>query len=199
MLPERQQFFRKEVKKVAEETKEEKVAEEKEAPKPEKKKGGMGKKIILGIVGIIVLFVIIGAVGGGGKKETPPTAPAGEQREEARPEEEQPIEEALSVSTAEFITEFDENQLAAEEKYKDKLIEFTAVIGNISEDILGTPFLSLKPTAEEFYMGTTIKCSFKEKSELTAVKNGQTVTLQGVVDTQSLGIISIKSCKIVSP
>ena len=152
----------------------------------------MLKKIAIGVGGLIVLIIIIAAVAGGGKKETQTTTPSSEQKQET-----QKPPEALKVSTADFIKEFDQNQLAAEEKYKGKMIEFTAVIGNISEDIVGTPFLSLKPTADKLYVGTTIKCSFKEKAELTALKNDQTVTLQGVVDTQSLGIISVKDCKVI--
>ena len=103
----------------------------------------------------------------------------------------------MKVTTADFIAEFDKNQIAAEDKYKDKSIEFTAVIRNISEDIVGTPFLSLQPTEDKAYFGTTIKCDFKDKAELTSFANGQSVTLQGTVTTQSLGIIGVKDCKAV--
>jgi len=159
------------------------------------------KKIIKwGLIGIVVLIVIVAVSSGGGKSNTsqqnkPENQEATQKTEE---KEEQQSQTALKISTNNFIKDFDDNQLAAEEKYKDKLIEFSAVIQNISEDIVGTPFLSLKPTADEFYMGTTIKCNFNDKSELTSVKNGQSVVLQGTVDTQSLGIISVKDCKIIS-
>ena len=105
--------------------------------------------------------------------------------------------EIIKVNTQEFIAEFDKNQLAAEEKYKGKLIEFSAYIDNISEDILGSPFLSLKPTNTEYYFDTSIQCFFADKSELISLQNGQKVTVQGKVDTQSLGIIVIKECKVI--
>ena len=146
------------------------------------------KKLLYVFGGIIILIVIVAIVAGGG---------GGEKKEETSKQQPSQEIQAMEVSTQNFIAEFDKNQLAAEEKYKDKLIEFTAIIENISEDILGTPYLSLKPTTEEFYFGTTIKCEFGDKSQLVTLENGQSVNLQGTVETQSLGIISIKNCKVI--
>ncbi|OQY69194.1 hypothetical protein B6D29_00065, partial [Microgenomates bacterium UTCPR1] len=70
------------------------------------------------------------------------------------------------------------------------------VIKNISEDIMGSPYLSLEPQNGEMF-GTSIQCFFKDKSALTTVENGNTVTVQGTVDSQSLGIIMLKECSIL--
>jgi len=136
---------------------------------------------------LIAIFVIIIIASSGGE----------EKKEEVSQPSQSQETQITEVSTQSFIAEFDKNQLAAEEKYKGKIIKFTAVIDNISEDILGTPFLSLQPTAEEYYFGTTIKCDFSNKSQITALENGQSIILQGTVDTQSLGIISIEDCKVI--
>ena len=77
-------------------------------------------------------------------------------------------------------------------------MQFTGYIKNISEDILGSPFLSINPNTDKYYFGTNIQCFFKDKSELTSLKNGQKVTLQGRLTSQSLGIIVIKDCKVVT-
>jgi hypothetical protein len=103
----------------------------------------------------------------------------------------------MKVVTADFIAAFDKNQLSAEEKYKGKLIEFTAKVQNISE-VMGSPFLSLEPeTPEESYFGTTIQCFFKDKSQLLSLANGQKVTVQGTVDTESFGVIGVEDCQVV--
>jgi hypothetical protein len=158
------------------------------------------------LTGLLVLFIVgsVMAAAGGGENKPKTTnnnsAANTDSAQETQSAQEEPTVEAIEttkVVTTDFIAEFDKNQLAAEEKYKDKLVEFTAVIANISEDILGTPFLSLKPSDDKYYAGTTIKCDFKEKSQLTSFANGQTITLQGSVSTQSLGIISIKDCKAI--
>jgi hypothetical protein len=46
-------------------------------------------------------------------------------------------------------------------------------------------------------MGTTIKCTFEDKDDLINISNGQTVTIKGKLDQQSLGIISIDECQLV--
>jgi len=159
----------------------------------------MKKLLKWGLIGFVVL-IIIGAVASSGEqksKSSPASQQTNSEKQEAAQEKEEQSQNAIKVSTDSFVKEFDDNQLAAEEKYKGRLIEFSAVIQNISEDIAGTPFLSLKPTADEFYMGTTIKCNFKDKAELVSVKNGQSVVLRGTVDTQTMGIINLKDCRIV--
>ena len=145
------------------------------------------KKLLYVFGGLIILIIIIAIAAGGGEEKKEETSQPSQSQET----------QVTEVSTQSFIAEFDKNQLAAEEKYKGKIIKFTAVIDNISEDILGTPFLSLQPTADEYYFGTTIKCDFSNKSQITALENGQSITLQGTVDTQSLGIISIEDCKVI--
>jgi hypothetical protein len=122
------------------------------------------------LTGLLVLFIVgsVMAAAGGGEKKTQTTnnntAANTDSTKQTQSAQEKPVAEATKVVTTDFIAEFDKNQLAAEEKYKDKLVEFTAVIANISEDIMGTPFLSLKPSDDKYYAGTTIKCDFKEKS-----------------------------------
>lgn len=146
------------------------------------------KYIGIGFGSLILLIILIAVFSGGDSSNT---------ADDQAPDQEQ-TQEAMAITTSTFISEFDDNQLAAEQKYQDKRIEFTAKIDNISEDILGTPFLSLVPTnAGSSYFGTSIKCEFGDKSELTSFKNGQTVKLQGTVDSQSIGIISVKKCGVV--
>ena len=145
------------------------------------------------ITGIIVLVILVAVVSSGGDTETP----SSNTSSETATEQTQQVEYE-QVNTNTMIDTFDNNQLAAEKQYKDKHVEFTAQIKNISEDIVGTSFLSLAPVnAGEYYVGTTLKCSFKNSDDLLTVSNGETVTLQGKVKEQSLGIITIDDCQIV--
>lgn len=157
-----------------------------------KKKNWFKRHPILTVIGaIILIFVIIGAVSGGDNSPTSNTneADSGEEQTAA----------PMEVVTTDFIAEFDANQLAAEEKYVGKPVQFTAKINNISEDIMGSPFLSLVPeNADEYYLGTTIQCVFEEASQLTSLTNGQTVTVKGTAAEQTVGIISVKDCEVVN-
>ena len=149
---------------------------------------------------IIVVFIVI-SIGNSGKSSdtksvTQPSQPAQEQPTANKPAE-KPTAVPISYETVDaksMIAEFDENQLAAEKK----LIQFTAKIINISEDIMGNPFLSLAPTsASDTYFGTSIQCVFKNKEDLTTLKNGQKVTLNGEAQKQTIGIITVKNCQVV--
>jgi len=104
--------------------------------------------------------------------------------------------EALEVDALSFVTEFDKNQLKAEETYKGKVVKLSATIKNISEDIVGSPYLSLEPVGNKMF-GTSIKCVFKDQSALTSVENGISVTVQGTVASQSLGIIQLNDCSFI--
>lgn len=146
-------------------------------------------KILTGFL-VIILIGMIGNVMNGGSTTTSSTtaSPTPVATQEIVYEK---------VDAKSFIAEFDENQLSAESKYKSKYVELKAKIKNISEDIGGTPFLSLEPAnAGEYYMGTTIKCSFKSKDELMNVKNDQAITVKGQVKSQTLGIITLDKCSI---
>lgn len=147
------------------------------------------------ITGIIILVVIIGVASSGGSSQS--TSSNSGSGTPSTQEQQAQIITYEKTDTKAMIEAFDNNQLAAEKQYKDKYVEITAQIKNISEDIVGTSFLSLEPVnAGDFYVGTTIKCSFKNSDDLLTVKNGQKVTLNGKVKEQSLGIISIDECQI---
>lgn len=123
------------------------------------------------------------------QENTSPTNPGSSPTNQA--------EQTLDVEINSFIKEFDDNQLAAESRYKGKSVRFTGYVDNISEDILGDPFVSVKPTNEQYYFKTSIQCYFDSKDLLLNAKNGQQASFQGKVDTQSLGIIVVKNCQLL--
>jgi hypothetical protein len=141
---------------------------------------------IFAIIGVIAFFNMIG----GQKDKGTWNGSASKNQTVAN----QVAVPAMEVDTLTFIGDFDKNQLAAEEKYKDKKVRMTAYIKNISEDIGGAFFLSLTPSSDKYYFGTTVKCTFQNKSALTSLENGQQITVEGIVKEQSLGIISVHDC-----
>lgn len=156
------------------------------------------KRFIIPLV-IFVLFILGGIVNSGNPQTTQTTtaqADSDNQRESQNQEEPTQPPQAEVVDLQAFITEFDDNQLAAEDKYEGKLVELTGYVNNISEDIIGKYFITLKPTAEEFDFSTTTQCYFEDKSAITSIKNGDQVTVQGVVKTQSIGSIMVEKCQL---
>jgi len=156
------------------------------------------KHKFISLVLVIFVFIVIASMNKNDSAQISDSGSRDQENVKVSDEVLDKEEVAQMVETSDFIEEFDTNQLAAEKKYKGKRLQLTARIRNISEDIMGTPFLSLEPSsAEDYYMGTTIKCSFKDEDALMEVSNQQIVTVEGMAQEQSLGIISLNDCQIL--
>ena len=149
--------------------------------------------ILTGIGGLIAFIVIIGTFGSStSKKSTTTTQPTTGENTTSE-QEEVAIEIPTSVNLRNFLAEFDGNQLAAEEKWSGKLIEFTGTVSNISGSA-NRPYISFRSESEEF-LGASVTCrTLKDNSQATSLKNGQSVVVNGVVKNQSLGIVDLTNC-----
>jgi len=144
------------------------------------KKSGRGKKILLIIGGIILLLIILGSRGGDKSQKTGPSATA------------TPTPPAMQITGKQLADDFDANQVAAEAKWEGKLVEFSAEIINITDT-----GLSFSNVASKQFSLTQISCKIADKEQLMSLKNGQVVTVQGVVGKQTIGVIDLKDCKVV--
>lgn len=134
---------------------------------------------------ILLVIIVIAAFSGGGSKEESGTSTFSETQVEE-------VKEATKITASELADAFDENQVAAESKWKDQLVEFSAEITNITDT-----GLSFSNVASEDFSMTQISCKIKDKNQLMSLKNGQTVAVRGVVGTQMMGVIDLKECIVV--
>lgn len=145
-----------------------------------------------------VVLIIIGVIASGGNKNSNSSSTNGnEASNSTAPSTKQTL---MVVDATTLVKEYDNNKLAAQDKYTGKLVQTTAVIKNISSDVTGSYFLSLNPTADQYYFGTSIACYFadkSQKSQLTALSNGQSITVEGKMANMSIGIVVMKECSIV--
>lgn len=157
---------------------------------------------------VLVLFVIAFIVDrtGSGKSDNPASTPAAaaassdsqQPSQEPSPEPSQKAEAtAIVVEATDLVGEYDKNKLAAQDKYTGKLVQTTGYIKNISNDFSGNYYLALDPVKKDYYFGTTLQCFFKDKSELTSLENGQSVTVQGKMDDMSIGTVILKECQLI--
>jgi len=150
-------------------------------------------KIITGILVVILVFIVIGVAGSKGGSTSSSgsnnSAPTNTQTE-AKPT-------PMVIDATALVAEYDKNKLAAQDKYSGKVVQTTAFIENISSDITGSYYLSLKPSNDQYYTGTTFQCFFADKSALTSLSNGQSVTVAGTMQDMSLGIVEMKDCSLV--
>jgi|SRR3989339_1116258 len=152
------------------------------------------------LTAILILFVIGMISSVGGKKGTTTTKTTGNTTskvtDNTQPEV-KPTSVSIIVEAKALVEEYDKNKLSAQEKYTGKIIQTTAVIKNISGGGIGDYYLSLDPSNEQYYFGTTIQCLFKDKGELTSLAKGQTVTVAGTMKDMSIGTVLMKDCNLV--
>lgn len=142
-------------------------------------------KKFLKIIGFIVLgFIaigVIGAIAGGGK--------SGGSKTSSSPT---PAPETMKITARQLADDFDANQVAAENNWSGKLVEFSAKISNITDS--GISFYNVG--SKDFSMAQ-ISCHITDKQQLMSLKNEQMVTVIGTVGKQTIGVIDVNDCSVV--
>jgi len=95
-------------------------------------------------------------------------------------------EPAIKVSAVKLYAEYEANEVAADLKYKDKLLEVSGVVTDIgiSQSIRpGTPVIFLAGSLDAPFMeGVTIHLSLNQKAKVAVLSKGNTVTVVGVCE-----------------
>lgn len=146
-------------------------------------------KIVKWIITAIFVFILLTSVlsGRSSQNTTSTQSTTTGSNNEAKPT---PTVE--KINARDLADDFDSNQVAAEAKWKDKLVEFSAQISNITDS--GILFTDV---ASKQFSFTKISCRVQDKQQLLPLKNGQTVTIKGVVGSQIFGGIEVKNCEVV--
>ena len=82
---------------------------------------------------------------------------------------------SVTISASKLYKEYNENEIAADEKYKGKIIEVTGVIRDIGNDIMNNAYVTL---AGDEYFGD-IQCYFNKKSVVAKLSKGKRITIIG--------------------
>ena len=100
----------------------------------------------------------------------------------------------FEISAIDLYREYEANEIAADNKYKNKKLAVTGKVVEISE-VLGEVTIDLS-TGDELNL-TTVKCSVKDKDKVAKLRKGQSITIIGVCDGLTLNLyISIEDCMI---
>lgn len=139
-------------------------------------------KILTGIGGIFLFFILVSALGSP-KEGQEPTASNTEAAE---------TEQTVTVSASQLYSDYKQNELAADEKYKGKMIEVSGTVSTI-EEMFGQKFVTLN-TGD--IIGK-IQCFLddSEGSKAASLTVGQQITLKGEGDGMSLNV-ALRNCKI---
>ena len=149
----------------------------------------------------LIIIVAIGVIGaaagasGGDDKETDSSkaSVSSTSSEESTPEEEKPIE----VKAADLISAYDENEVSADSKYKDKTLTITGSVSSIGVDVADRAYIMLNDENDEYAI-LGVQCYFEDdqKDSLAELKEGDTVTVTGTCEGKVVSV-SVKKCQIV--
>ncbi len=100
---------------------------------------------------------------------------------------------AFSVSSKKLYADYDANGVAADEKYKDKVIRVTGKVTTIDRDIMDKIYVTLK--GDEYF--GDVQCFFAEDHTKTASKlsKGQRITVKGKCEGKMMNVL-LKGCII---
>ena len=124
---------------------------------------------ILKWVLIIVVFIIgLGVFGGlmGDKSANLDT-------NNIEPKTQEPI---IKISAINLYEEYKENEVRADELYKDKQLEVFGIIGNIGKDILDDMYVTLQ--TDNYFSGVQGMIKESEKNKVINLQKGQEITLE---------------------
>ena len=86
---------------------------------------------------------------------------------------------SYKVTAVDLYKEYDANSVAADQKYKDKVLEVSGKICNIGEDITGVPYIVL---AGDEYGMVGVQCCFGDENVVAKLSKDQQVTVSGKCD-----------------
>ena len=165
---------------------------------PQPKKWYKNWKVIVG--GIIVLIII-----GGISKQmenpkpsttTQPSAPAAPASAPTSSPVTAPSPTPITVTAAELFRDYEANEVAADEKYKGKMIGVQGTVKSIGKDIVGSMYITL--STEERYGIMSVQCMFDDefKNQLAQLKKGQNVMVSGRLDGK-MGNVILSDCHLL--
>lgn len=140
----------------------------------------------LNILFITITLLFIGlACGGAGNQTQSSQTPATNEK-------------PLEVKAVDLTKEYDQNELAADGKYKGKLLSVSGKVSEIAETF-GSVTVDLEGHKESGINLLSVKCSFNdsEKGAISKLKKGQNATLTGRGDGKTANLyVGLKDCKI---
>ncbi len=165
-------------------------------------------KILTGIICFFLFVIIAGSLGSDNPTEndkastsdnkpianpTEKTEPENEKSEEVEKSENERID-YIKVTADELCNDYEKNEINADKKYKNQLLEISGVVDGIDSDIMDEPVVRLKCGNE--YSFTNVSCSFTSKDEAAELEKGKEITIIGKSTGEVIGSPTVKDCQI---
>lgn len=135
-----------------------------------------------------------------GKTNNKKGASKSEESSTTAPDSETPPEISVKISSVELFGEYSDNEVAADEKYKNKWLEVSGKITEFGKDVLtDEPYVELSSGKNDMDL-TSVKCTFRDEhaSDIAKMKKGQKVTVRGQCAGMTIKIsVDLHYCQLV--
>lgn len=119
-----------------------------------------------------------------------------EKAEEPKPKA-KPTAELVKVSAEQMLKDYEDNELAADKKYKGKRIQVTGTIEKIDSEMFTTDDeYVLRISNGDEYSFLTVNCNDMSQDELSTLTVGNQVTAVGMFDDGGDLGVELKKCKL---
>ena len=102
----------------------------------------------------------------------------------------------ISVTSASIFKEYSENEVAADAKYKGKLIEISGKVVSVDNGTFDDEIIVRLSDGQYDFSGPWCYMKESERDKVLALKKGQQVVLIGVGDSATIGSPVLKSCAV---
>ena len=112
--------------------------------------------------------------------------------------ETQPAKSVIKITAVQLFKEYEANEIAADKKYEDKILEVTGVIGSFGKEILGKPYVTFKTGEYEFDQNVQAVFYRTEEEKLLKLKKGQTIKVSCTSPGRITISVILDKCSIKS-
>jgi ribosomal protein L32 len=157
-------------------------------------------KVLTGILVLIVIGIIGSASSDKNQKtSTTPNSDTSKTNSETpstevKPTEPQKLTPQITVTGTDISKDYSENEVSADSKYKDKIIELSGKIVSVSNGISDNEMVVKLSDGKYDLSGAMCYMKTSEKEKVLSFKKGQQVTLIGTGNSATIGSPMLKDC-----
>ena len=159
-------------------------------------------------IGVVIIIGIIGSSGEDktdnqsakeqGQEASQKVADSTEQKadnkKEEKPAEAEKLVPQVAVTSANIAEEYSENEVAADEKYKGKMIEISGKVVSVDNGTFDNEMIIKLSDGQYDISGPMCYMKESEKDKVLTFKKGQQVTLIGEGNSATIGSPMLKNC-----
>lgn len=149
----------------------------------------------------IIAFVFVSQTGctvedpGGSESEPSENSASAEDTAPKPKPKPKPKLKIVKVTAAQILKDYEENELASDDKYKGNLIQVRGVVRKIDKELFGSDYVLQIGTVNE-YDFLTVDCNGMSKKVLSTLKTGERVKVIGKFDDGGDLGVQLEKCKL---